>query len=31
MAGIGVYLMYEAFKNKTPTPVTKAKAAIKGG
>ena len=27
MMGVGVYLMYEAFKNKTPTPVAKAKVS----
>jgi hypothetical protein len=31
MMGVGVYLMYEAYKSKAPAPVTKAKAAVKGG
>jgi hypothetical protein len=26
--GIGGYLMYEAYKNKTPMPVSKATAAL---
>lgn len=28
--GIGIYLMYEAFKNTNPTPVAKIKSAITG-
>jgi hypothetical protein len=35
LAGVGVYLLYEAVKNPAPTPLVKAKAAIgvttKGG
>jgi hypothetical protein len=26
--GVGAYLMYEAYKNKTPAPVAKATAAF---
>lgn len=28
--GIGIYLMYEAFKNTSPTPIAKIKNAITG-
>lgn len=28
--GIGIYLMYEAFKNTSPTPIAKIKSAITG-
>jgi hypothetical protein len=35
LIGVGVYLLYEAVKSPTPTPVVKAKAALgataKGG
>jgi hypothetical protein len=28
--GLGIYLMYEAYKNKNPTPIAKFKAALAG-
>ena len=28
MAGVGIFMMYEAYKSSTPAPLTKAKAAI---
>jgi hypothetical protein len=31
LMGVGVYLMYEAYKSKTPAPVARAKAAVKAG
>jgi hypothetical protein len=28
--GVGAFLMYEAWKNPTPTPIVKAKATLTG-
>ena len=28
LIGVGVFLMYEAYKSTTPTPVAKAKAVV---
>jgi len=28
LMGFGAYLMYEAYKNKTPTPIAKATTAV---
>ena len=30
MAGAGIFLMYEAYKSKTPTPLKKATQALTG-
>ncbi len=30
LIGLGLFLMYEAYKNPSPTPLVKAKTAITG-
>jgi hypothetical protein len=30
LIGLGLFLMYEAYKNQAPTPLTTAKTAITG-
>ena len=30
LAGVGIFMMYEAYKSSTPTPLKRATAAITG-